>query len=311
MLATRRQDPFVHPDWGFEVKWDGVRTILGFDGEQVRLTSRAGNDATSRYPEFVRFNAPLPTILDGEIVALDAAGRPSFERLQQRMNLASPANILKATESVPVSFVVFDLLFQGEPLIDLPWVERRERLASLALATPFVPSQPVDRDPSALWEFVKRRGIEGIVAKRLLSPYRPGQRSPDWQKITAFRTLRAVVGGYTVGEGGRTSSFGALLLGLWSPEGLRWVGAVGSGFSDADLRAVRTALDEMATEEPSFVPDAELPSSATWVDPHLVAAVQYKEWTSAGKLRAPSFKGFTDDPPESITWDAEGPGAAG
>ena len=311
MLAVRRAEPFPDPDWGFEVKWDGVRTILSFDGEQVKLTSRAGNDATARYPELTGFQSAHPTILDGEIIALDDHNRPSFERLQQRMNLSSPAHILQATEAVPINFVAFDLLYEDRPLIDLPWVERRERLASIALPERFVRSQPVDGEPWSLWEFVKKRGIEGMVAKRLASPYRPGQRSPDWQKITAFRSMRAVVGGFTEGDGGRTGTFGALLLGLFKPEGLEWVGAVGSGFSDSDLRAVRAALDEMATPEPPFISNRDLPSSATWVHPSLVAVVQYKEWTSAEKLRAPSFKGFTDDPVASITWEAEGPEADG
>lgn len=311
MLAVTRAEPFADPGWGFEVKWDGVRTILSFDGAQVKLTSRAGNDATSRYPELTSFAPPQPTILDGEIIALDSSNRPSFERLQQRMNLSSPALIMQATEAVPISFVAFDLLYEGGPLIDLPWVDRRDRLASLALPDQFVLSQPVDGDPQFLWEFVVGRGIEGIVAKRLGSPYRPGQRSPDWQKITAFRSMRAVVGGFTDGEGGRTGTFGALLLGLWKPEGLVWVGAVGSGFSDADLRAVRSALDQMVAHKPPFINDRDLPKAATWVHPSLVAVVQFKEWTSAGKLRAPSFKGFTDESVDSATWEAEGPSATG
>lgn len=309
MLAVRRAEPFTDPAWGFEVKWDGVRAILSYDGERVRLTSRAGNDATARYPELTGFAQPHPTILDGEIVALDEANRPSFERLQQRMNLSSPAHILNAVDAVPISYIVFDVLYENGPLIERPWTERRARVPELALEPPFVRSEPVDHDPSELWRFVTERGIEGIMAKRLASPYRPGQRSPDWQKITAFRSMRAVVGGFTEGEGGCTGTFGALLLGLWDGDVLRWVGAVGSGFSDADLRAIRAALDEMTTDQPTFVNQHELPASSRSVHPALVAVVQYKEWTTAGKLRGPSFKGFTDDPADSITWDAEGPEA--
>jgi len=310
MLAVRRNEPFVDPAWGFEVKWDGVRTILSYDGAVVRLTSRRGNDATTRYPELGAFVAASPTILDGEIVAFGSSGRPSFERLQQRMNLASPIDVRKAMESVPVTFVVFDILYQAQPLIDLPWVERRARVGALDLPPPFAATEWVDGDPAALWRFVNERGIEGIVAKRLASPYRPGVRSPDWQKIAVFRTMRAVVGGFTEGEGGRAGTFGALLVGLWDGVVLRWVGAVGSGFSDAALAAIRAALDEMTVADCPFAGDPQMPE-ATWVHPQLVAAVQFKEWTAAGRLRAPSFRGFVGDPPETITWETEGPEAPG
>ncbi len=310
MLAVRRLSPFVDPEWGFEVKWDGVRTILSFDGDEVLLRSRAGNDATAKYPELAGFRSGNPMILDGEVVAPDATGRPSFERLQQRMNVTAPPQVAKLSVAIPVTYVVFDVLFDGVPLIDQPWTARRARLAGLELPASFTRVEPVDEDPSALWDLVRARGLEGIVAKRLDSLYRPGERSPDWQKITAFRTVRAVVGGFTKGDGGRSGSFGALLLGLRDQDGLRWVGAVGSGFSDAALGAIRAALDQMVVAECPFVPDDQIPA-ATWVHPHLVAAVQYKEWTGAGRLRAPSFKGFTQDDAGSVTWETEGPGAPG
>ncbi len=310
MVAVRWPQPFTDAAWGFELKWDGVRTMLSYDGERVRLRSRAGNDATGKYPELLRFRPQRPMILDGEVVALDAAGRPSFERLQQRMNVVV-AGRAHVQDLVGISYVVFDVLFDGEPILEKPWIERRRRLSQLDLPQPLVRSEPVDEDPGALWAFVRERGIEGIVAKRLDSIYRPGMRSADWRKITAFRTMRAIVGGFSQGEGGRTGTFGSLMLGLWTAEGLRWVGAVGTGFSDADLRAVRAALGQMVVAEPPFVDTGEMPRNLTWVDPSLVAVVQYKEWTSAGRLRAPSFKGFTDDAIESITWDKEGPQAPG
>lgn len=310
MVAVRWPQPFTDPAWGFELKWDGVRTILSYDAQSVRLRSRAGNDTTGKYPELQSFRPERPMILDGEVVALDASGRPSFERLQQRMNVFV-ADRRNAGELVGITYVVFDVLFDGEPLLTEPWVERRRRLAEVDLPAPLVRSETVDEDPSALWSFVKERGIEGIVAKRLDSTYRPGVRSADWRKITAFRTMRAVVGGFSAGEGGRTGTFGSLMLGLWTSEGLRWVGAVGTGFSDGDLRAVRAALNEMVVGESPFLDREDMPPRLTWVDPQLVAMVQYKEWTGAGRLRGPSFKGFTDDGPHQVTWDTEGPRAPG
>jgi bifunctional non-homologous end joining protein LigD len=309
MVAVRWPEPFIDPAWGFEIKWDGVRTILSWDGE-VRLRSRAGNDATPKYPELSGFSADRPVMLDGEIVAFDDSGRPSFERLQQRMNVRAMDRPDRG-DLVEVNYVVFDVLYDGVPLLDRPWVDRRERLAQMGLPSPMVPSEPVDADPTTLWEFVCDRGIEGIVGKRLDSPYRPGVRSSDWRKITVTRSVRAVVGGFTAGEGGRSGSFGSLMLGMWEGTSLRWVGAVGTGFSDADLRAVRSALDQMAVDAPSFADITDMPRGVTWVSPTLVAMVQFKEWTSVGRLRAPSFKGFTDDPVASITWDREGPQSPG
>ena len=311
MLAVRWTEPFADASWGFEIKWDGVRTLLFADRNGTSLRSRAGNDTTQTYPELAAFDPGRPLVLDGEVVALDDDGRPSFERLQQRMNVREHAAVATKMAAVPITCVVFDVLHDGEPLIDRPWEQRRRLLQELELPSPFVASESIDGDPSGLWEFVNERGIEGIVAKRLQSPYRPGVRSPDWRKISVFRTMRAMVGGFTVGDGGRTDSFGSLVLGLHAGSELRWVGSVGSGFGDEQLRAIRSALDQMVVDQSPFSGDVDVLRPVTWVDPQLVAVVQYKEWTSAGRLRAPSFKGFAGDAPDTITWEREGPDAPG
>lgn len=311
MLAVRWPAIFTDPAWAFELKWDGVRTLLFAEPSGVTLRSRTGNDTTRTYPELTAFDPGRPVILDGEVVALDDGGRPSFERLQQRMNVSAPALVARKSAAVPITFVVFDMLYDREPIIERPWVERRRRLGELELPQPFVPSGSVDGDPEPMWHFVEQRGIEGIVAKRHDGTYRPGMRSPEWRKISHFRTVRAVVAGYTAGDRGRTGSFGSLVLGLYDGAALRWVGLVGSGFGDEQLRVIRQALDQMVTAESPFEDRVESPRPVTWVHPQLVAVVQYKEWTEAGRLRAPSFKGFTTDPPETVTWQAEGPGAPG
>lgn len=308
MLATVHPRPFIDADWVFELKWDGIRGILSVGPDSpVTITSRAGNPLTARYPDLHHLTLPRPTVLDGEIVAFDEGGRPSFEALQQRMGRAGA----HAAGVVGVSFVAFDVLFDGEEVIGEPWSARRERLESLQLPDPYVVSSIVPEDPSDLWALVEERGIEGILAKRRSSVYRPGARSADWRKITRFRQVRAVVGGFLPGESGRADSFGSLLLGLWSDGGLRWIGAVGTGFTQQQLAAIRAALDEMTIGEPPFLDTAAIPSGAVWVAPQLVAMVQYKEYTTAGRLRGPSFKGFTDDDVGSITWEREGPDAPG
>jgi len=311
MLASRWPEPFVDAQWAYELKWDGVRALFSWDGTRAIVRSRAGNDATARYPELRAPAGAMPIVLDGEIVAFDETGTPSFELLQQRMNLASPSLVAEAVTSVPISYVVFDILFAGEPLLDVAIEDRLDRLDGIDLDPPMVRSQTLRGDPSPLWDFVRERSLEGVVAKRLGSIYRPGHRSADWRKITMFRQLRAVVGGFTEGEGGRRGSFGSLLLGLWHEGRLRWIGAVGSGFGDRALAAIRAALDEMATDESPFVGAPAVPGRVTFVAPRLVALVQYKEWTTAGRLRAPSFKGFTDDDVASVTWEDEGPPSAG
>ena len=306
MAATKWPRAFSGSGWAFEVKWDGVRVIASWDGDSLQLRSRRGRDITATYPELAWSVSGPPTILDGEIVALDTGGRPSFGQLQQRMNLTSGA---PAVIDIPVSFMVFDLLYLDYPLIDRPWSQRHSQLEAHDLPLPYVIPEPVLVEGETLWEAIGQQELEGMVAKRLDSPYRPGARSEDWRKISRVEQVRAVVGGFVAGDGSRSETFGSLLLGLADGDRLRHIGSVGTGFDQEMLRAIRQALDEMVNSESPFHGDAEIPPDATYVDPLLVAMVEFKEWTRVGKLRAPSFKGFTDDPPEAATWQEEGPPA--
>ncbi len=306
MLATPWDVPFVDDDWRFELKWDGIRCLLSSDRGDISLESRNGNDLTGRYPELARLKITGDCVLDGEIVALDEDGYPSFELLQGRMNLERPGPL---SRPVPISFVVFDMLHDGESLVQRPLLERSERLANMRLPGPVVIGDHFTGDSGPIWEFVTKNGLEGIVAKRVASRYQPGVRSPDWRKIGNFKHVRAVVGGFTPGTGGRASTFGALLLGLWTEDRLRWIGSVGSGFDDRALRAIREALNEMVVPACPFGVDRDIPEGSTWVEPRLVAMIRYKHWTSAGRLRAPSFKGFTDLSTGAASWEVEGPDA--
>lgn len=299
MLATPWPAPFTDSRWVFELKWDGVRCLLSSQSGEVRLHSRAGNDMSDRYPEISRERFPDDVVLDGEIVALDQSGRPSFELLQRRMG---------HSRQVPVTYVVFDLIHCGVSMAGLSLEDRSDALADLDLPSGCVVAEQYATDSTPIWDFVTENDLEGVVAKRLGSTYQPGVRSPDWRKIGNFHQVRAVVGGFTRGTGGREGTFGALLLGLWGDGGLRWVGSVGSGFDDPTLRAVRAALDQMTVDAVPFLEDPDLPT-ATWVHPQLVAVVRFKQWTTAGRLRAPSFKGFSGTPVHLASWDNEGPGS--
>lgn len=309
MLATPVKDAFDHPDWFFEVKWDGVRVIATIEGASVRLHSRRGREMTSSYPECTGFTADRPTVIDGEIVALDPSGVPSFSLLQQRMNTTG-AKAMSMVDKVPVTLIAFDILHHGEPTIDLPLERRWEHLDEV-LPAGMVRSQVTREDGVALLDAVKAGGLEGIVAKRAGSIYRPGVRSPDWRKVVYRRSARFVVGGYLPGEGARSSTFASLLLGLFDGDRLVFAGAAGSGFDDASLRMIRDALDQMTRPTSPFGADPAIPRQAVWVEPALVAVVEFREWTHDNHLRAPVFKGFSSEPVEIVTWDSEGPDSLG
>lgn len=302
MLATRSQTVADGEGWVHEVKWDGVRAIVSGDGS---IRSRNGNRIESSYPELDGV-VPADVVIDGEVVALDGAGRPSFQALASRMHVRHPSATLM--EEVPVSFMAFDVLHAGESQVEQPWTVRRLLLESLELLPP-VTLTDVSDDGKALFGAVRELDLEGIVSKRSSSRYRPGERSDDWRKTVHRKTCEAVVVAALAGSGSRTRTFGSLALALWTGEALRYIGSVGSGFDDATLRAVDAALTQMERPGPPPLEDPGLiPMPARWVEPVLVAVVEYSSWTRDGRLRAPVFKGFSATPVDEVTWDREGPG---
>lgn len=304
MLATRWPAPFDDDDWWFEVKWDGYRAIVGSDRGEVRARSRRGLDLLGPFPELGGLDIPDGVVVDGEVTAFDADGRPSFSLLQQRTGFGGAGT----GSQVGVNLVVFDVLFRGEDLTAKTYEERRTILGDLGLAPPIIVPDPTPGTGIGLFEAVEDQGLEGIVGKRLGSAYRPGRRSPDWRKISVRRSLRAVVGGYTAGEGSRSPTFGSLLVGLRAPDGLRWVGAVGSGFDERSLAAFHQALTQLRRDTSPFSNEVALPGEPVWVEPGIVVNVEYKEWTREDHLRAPVYKGVEIADPESVTWEEEGPG---
>ncbi|CAN5417208.1 MAG: non-homologous end-joining DNA ligase [Actinomycetota bacterium] len=314
MLATLIEESFDDERFIFEPKWDGVRT-LAVCSDETRLLSRKGRDVTGTYPEVGRLHqqlVALQAIVDGEIVALKD-GVPSFELLQSRINLQNKHDIERATKSLPVTFIAFDLLYlDGRSVIEQPIEKRKEMLESLV-----VPSRHVQVSPSirtegrSLSAEVEARHMEGIVAKRLGSPYRPGKRTKEWLKIKVTHEADVVVGGWSRGEGTRADSFGALLVGAYEGDVLRFLGAVGTGFSQRAIAEIMPLLLDLETDARPFGEDPTgTPSgfgkplrAPHWVDPILVATVEYRELTASGRLRAPAFKGFrVDKAPEGCLY---------
>jgi bifunctional non-homologous end joining protein LigD len=307
--AETRSPPTLPDDerWGYEVKWDGIRALLWSDHGHVRIESRTQREITARYPELRALGRALGAhelLLDGELVALDERGRPSFERLQSRMNVEGDAAIRRAVRAQSVSYMVFDLLhLDGRSLCDLPYERRRTLLEQLALEGPAWRTPRFHRGGGqALLEATREQGLEGVVAKRLDSRYEPGRRSGAWRKLRNRRRQELVIGGWTEGEGAREGRVGALLLGAHERPGgpLRYAGRVGSGFSDATLDDLRARLEPLRRTRSPFRIEpggARPPRGARWVAPQLVAEVELTDVTRDGLVRQGAFKGLRDDKP--------------
>ncbi|MFP5256207.1 MAG: non-homologous end-joining DNA ligase [Acidimicrobiia bacterium] len=292
--------------WGYEVKWDGMRALAYVDGGTVRVQSYNERDVTTSWPELAGLADAIPAttaLLDGEIVATDEDGRPSFGRLQQRMHLSRAAEVAARAAEVPVTYVVFDLLhLDGHDLTRLPLVDRRRLLDELLEPGASWQRSPIHDDGRALLDAATAQGLEGVVAKRLDSTYEPGKRVRTWLKVKVRPRQELVVGGWVPGEGNRTGRIGALLVGYHERAGdggpLRFAGRVGTGFTDAELRRLERALGPLATDECPFDPPpprAELRRGPRWVRPELVAELAFGEWTADGRLRHPSYLGLRRD----------------
>jgi len=310
MLATLTAEAFDDPEWVFEPKWDGIRAIA-VCGEDTRLISRRNHDITVAYPELHRLGdqvVALDAMLDGEIVALDA-GVPSFQLLQQRMHLRDERRIEQIARRIPVTFIVFDLLYlDGEDLTGQPLEQRRRVLEEAIVPSERIQLSPVtEGDGVALFRAAAEQGLEGIMAKRLSSRYRPGARSRDWLKVKIKFDADVVIVGWTEGEGQRAGSLGSLMMAVYDDGELRYVGNVGTGFDRDALRDAMARLHDLEETAPPFPPEvlASRPElrKAHWVTPTLVAKVEHRQLTTAGRLRSPSFLGFREDKaPEECTF---------
>ncbi len=297
MLAELADAPFSHPDWLFEPKLDGYRVLAFVRNGEARLRSRRGLDLTPAFPQIAAELAlqGADMLVDGEVVALDAAGRPSFSALQNRAALTTPREIAAAERDTPAILYAFDLLhFAGLDLRQAPCSDRRRYLAQCLLPSAHVQRVHAADDGVALYAASLEQGFEGVMAKRRDSRYEAGRRSAAWLKIKPTRSAEFVIGGTTRGKGSRTG-LGALLLGYWEGDRLRYAGNVGSGFDAATLARLKARLGPLATAEPPF---AEVPpprAATTWLRPEAVAEVRFAEWTRDGRLRAPVFLRLRED----------------
>ncbi|GAC1328034.1 MAG: hypothetical protein NVSMB13_14870 [Mycobacteriales bacterium] len=304
MLATTGPLPPAPQDdrWSYEFKWDGVRATIYVDGGRITIRSRNDRDVTVSYPELRALGEALGSrqvVLDGEIVAFDDSGRPSFGALQQRMHVAKPAEARRLAAQAPATFLAFDLLhLDGRATIDLPYAERRALLDSLALAGPSWQTPPTfSGDGAAVLAASQAQGLEGVVAKRLDSAYVPGRRSEAWRKVKNVRHQEVVIGGWKPGAGNREGQLGSLLLGVHGAGGLLFAGHVGTGFTQQALRELGQTLAPLRRAVPSFaeeVPRAQA-RDAVWVEPVLVGEVEFTEWTRDNRLRHPSWRGLRPD----------------
>ena len=305
MLATPVDQPFDGPEWLFEIKWDGYRAVAFLQDGKARLVSRNQNDLTARYPELKDLAQSVKArtaILDGEVVALDDQGRPSFSLMQQRTGFRPGGRRGPVNADVPVLYYAFDLLYlDGYDLRRVPLEERKRKLASvLASGDSLRYSDHYERQGKALFEIARQKGLEGILAKKRDSIYQES-RSREWLKIKIRHRLECVIGGYTEPEGSR-AHFGSAVLGLYDKKGrLIHVGQAGSGFDQRTLGEMWKLLQKRETKQNPFYGEVEALRKVTWVKPQLVAEIEFAEWThgaagsSVPKLRAPVFLGLRDD----------------
>ena len=309
MLASAARMPIHDEEWAFEIKWDGVRAITYWQPRELRIESRNLSDVSARYPELHALGLQLDrsklvqhsVVLDGEIVAFDVHGRPSFERLQRRMHVSSASIVRRLCSEAPVSYVIFDLLYlDGHTTMELSYRERRALLEELELKGPAwqTPASHAGEGRELLAAAAEQR-LEGVVAKRLDSPYRPGKRTDEWLKIKNVNRQELVIGGWLPGKGARAGRLGALLMGYYEldenrQQVLRYAGRVGTGFGDRELERLGRELRTRARKSSPFA-GTQPPRGAHFVEPELVAEIEFRQWTRERILRHSSYKGLRDD----------------
>jgi bifunctional non-homologous end joining protein LigD len=303
MLARLDELPAREKGWAAEIKWDGVRAIAYCRPGRLALQTRNLRDVTAQYPEVRRLSRQLgarDAVLDGELVAFDSEGRPSFSRLQQRIHQTSEAVVRRRMKTHPVTYVIFDLLYlDGVGLMAEPYRRRRELLEELGLAGPSWQTPAYSTGHAReLLVVTGERGLEGLVMKRLESTYSPGKRTGEWLKVKNVGRQEFVIGGWQPGQGRRSGQVGSLLIGYHEDAELRYAGKVGTGFSDRDLAELTKRLKSLRREKNPFAAGRG-PRGANYVEPRLVAEIEFRELTEDGLVRHGSFKGLREDKPAS------------
>ncbi|MGD2250539.1 MAG: non-homologous end-joining DNA ligase [Candidatus Methanofastidiosia archaeon] len=304
-MLAKSSPPFSGEDWIFEIKWDGTRALC-YVNETATFYNRRKTDITHRYPELtIAQNCGISCILDGEIIVLKN-GLPSFRDLQKREQVDNAFKITLLSENIPAVYVVFDILaVDGQDIINTPLMERKSYINHIVSESPRLMICPyIEGKGDHYYNAVTEKGFEGVMAKRKDSLYFPGKRSGAWLKIKKTKTVDCVIGGFTEGEGNRKEYFGALLLGV-NPFPLAYVGKVGTGFSDEQIKTMYSMLKGIETHISPFSENVPI-QKIHYVNPVTVCEVKYQEITNDKKLRAPVFLRLrTDKPPEDCVLNFE------
>ncbi|BBB92611.1 MAG TPA: non-homologous end-joining DNA ligase [Methylomusa anaerophila] len=307
MLAKAGSLPEEQADYGYEIKWDGLRAICYIKDNQATVMSRNNKDITAQYPELHRLGISMNNrklVLDGEIIAYNNQGLPSFSDLQHRMGLSDAKAIEAKMQEIPVQYIIFDiLLFNNRSCLDLMYTERRKLLAELELNGPSWQTPDYKTgDGNTILAASRQLGLEGIIAKRLDSPYQPGKRTGAWIKIKNQRRQELVIGGWVPGQGNRHGQIGALLIGYYDQSNrFIYAGKAGTGFTRNTLDRLSRLLKPHEQDMNPFSTDPRVPN-AVYVTPLFVGEFEFTEWTPNGTLRHPAFKGLrTDIEPHQVT----------
>jgi len=299
-MLAQLSEPFDSPDYLYEIKWDGTRCLAFISRGKVRLQNRRLHDITYRYPELQDLPKHVKAhsaILDGEIVILEG-GKPNFEKLQEREHI-DDENVIEIRASLlPATYIVFDILYvDGQDVTQKPLWERKQILSQTVREdTHIVVADYVEKEGKLYFEEAVKKHLEGIIAKERNSPYLIGERSHYWLKIKKKMTQDAIICGYTRGYGHRTMVFGALILGAYDRKGeLVHIGDVGTGFSDEEIERLFQILRKLEVSHCPFRKKPEVPKHHAWVEPKLICEVEFVEWTSESKMRAPRYKGLRED----------------
>jgi bifunctional non-homologous end joining protein LigD len=317
MMARLAKLPRDDSNWAYEIKWDGVRAVCYCEGGRIVLTSRNLRDVTSQYLELRGLGRALGSreaVLDGEVVAFDEDDRPNFGILQRRMHVGSESTVRRLMKTIPVVYLIFDVLYlDGRSTMDLPYEERRKLLEDLALEGSHwrTPSYHVG-DGAAMVEASREQGLEGVIAKQLGSRYEPGRRSGAWLKVKNRPSQEVVVGGWLPGQGRREDRIGSLAVGYYEGDELRYAGQVGTGFKEGDLVRLADLLTPLRRKASPFSGSRQPPKGVVFAEPKLVVEVEFANWTRTNTLRAPAYKGIRDDKdPQDVVLEREEAKASG